>query len=139
MWRGSRPCWIGRVNRMGAGAGTLGIAMVVSLVGESTIELPAGAEYVENGATATDDIDGDLTGSILTSGNVNTDVVGTYSVTYAASDRAGNKGTATRTVKVGVNQGTGGSGGGLISPWFLLLEALLVAWLVVRRRSQRQT
>ena len=125
------------------GIGRLGLgdrnAPVVSLVGESTVELPAGAAYVENGATATDDIDGDLTGSILTSGNVNTDVVGTYSVTYAASDRAGNKGTATRTVKVGVNQGTGGSGGGLISPWFLLLEALLVAWLVVRRRSQRQT
>ena len=122
------------------GIGRLGlgdrVAPVISLIGEASMTLPAGAEYVEAGATATDDIDGDLTSSIQMSGSVDTGVVGTYSVTYSASDRAGNKGSAVRTVKVGVNQGTGGSGGGLVSPWFLLLEALLVAWLVVRRRAR---
>jgi hypothetical protein len=125
------------------GIGRLGlgdrIAPVIKLIGEPTLTLPAGAEYIEEGATATDDIDGDLTGSIQTSGTINTTVVGTYSITYTVSDRAGNKGSAVRTIQVGVNQGTGGSGGGLVSPLFLLLESLLVAWLVVRRRAQRHT
>jgi hypothetical protein len=42
-----------------------------------------------------------------------------------------------RTVQVGVNEGIGGSGGGTISPFFLLLQTLAVA--VVLRRRYRPT
>ena len=52
------------------------------------------------GATATDSYDGDLTSSITVSSNVDTNTVGTYTVTYTVSDAAGNQATETRTVNV---------------------------------------
>ena len=111
------------------GKGRLGrgdrIAPVVKLNGESTVVLAAGQDYLEQGATAIDDIDGDLTDSITISGAVNSTIVGTYSISYSAADRAGNRGTVTRTIQVGVNQGTGGSGGGAFGPVFLLLLTLV--------------
>ena len=120
------------------GIGRLGlgdrIAPVVTLVGEVEITIPAGGEYIEEGATAIDDIDGDVSEALEISDNVNTAVVGTYTVSYSASDRAGNKGSAQRVVKVGVNEGTGG--GGLVSPLFVIVEVLLVGLLVIRRRRR---
>ncbi len=50
--------------------------------------------YVEQGATA------DTGDPIVISGNVNTNVVGTYTITYSATNSSGNVGTATRTVTV---------------------------------------
>ncbi|MFD1062503.1 immunoglobulin-like domain-containing protein [Winogradskyella litorisediminis] len=75
-------------------------APVVTLNGASTIDLNVGEAYNELGATATDNVDGNLTSSIVTSGTVNTNVAGTYTVTYTATDAAGNSGSATRTVNV---------------------------------------
>ncbi|MDH3439701.1 MAG: FG-GAP-like repeat-containing protein [Gammaproteobacteria bacterium] len=124
------------------GIGRLGlgdrVAPVVSLVGESNLQLPAGAVWEDPGATATDDIDGDLSGAVVRSGAFDPGVVGTYTLTYQASDRAGNLGSAQRVVQVGVNAGTGGSGGGQVSPLFLVLLALLLS-LLAMRRLQRQT
>jgi hypothetical protein len=124
------------------GIGRLGLgdrlAPIVTPVGEAQMTIPAGAEYIEEGATAIDDIDGDVAASLVITGDVNTAIVGTYVVDYAALDRAGNKGSGQRIVKVGVNEGTGGGGGGLLSPLFILLECLLVGLVAVRRR-QRQT
>ena len=112
------------------GIGLLGrgdrAAPVLTLNGETSMVLAAGQEYLEPGATAVDDIDGDLTDAIVTSGSVNPAVVGTYTVSYSVADRAGNKASATRTVKVGVNEGVGGGGGGRISPAFVALLLLLV-------------
>ncbi len=53
-----------------------------------------------NGATATDDKDGDLTSKIETSGNVDTKKAGTYKITYTVKDSSGNVATVTRTVIV---------------------------------------
>lgn len=53
-----------------------------------------------NGATATDDRDGDLTSKIETIGSVDTKKAGTYKITYTVKDAAGNTATATRTVIV---------------------------------------
>ena len=118
------------------GIGRLGlgdrVAPVIALNGPASLTLASGDTYVEEGATATDDIDGDVTATVVITGSVNTAVVGTYSVTYTANDRAGNRTSTVRSVQVGVNQGTGGSGGGPISPLLLSLLALL---LVVRRRQ----
>jgi len=56
--------------------------------------------YDDPGATALDDEDGDITSEINASSNVNIAIEGTYQVTYAVKDKAGNSSTATREVKV---------------------------------------
>ena len=76
-------------------------APVITLVGNSTVNHEQGTVYTDAGATASDVIDGDLTASIATVNNVNTNVPGTYTVTYNVSDAAGNAATTvTRTVIV---------------------------------------
>lgn len=71
---------------------------VITLNGSSTISLKVGEAYNEQGASAKDDIDGDISSKIIISGTVNTAVAGTYTVTYTVSDTAGNIATATRKV-----------------------------------------
>jgi PKD repeat protein len=56
--------------------------------------------YQEDGATATDATDGNLTTAIVVSGTVNTFKIGTYNVTYTVQDVQGNIATGTRTVIV---------------------------------------
>jgi hypothetical protein len=80
------------------------VAPVITLNGEATIEVGAGRDYTDEGATATDDVDGDVT--VTTSGTVDTATVGSYTLTYSATDAAGNEAAATRTVNiVAVNAG----------------------------------
>ncbi|TCM97871.1 S-layer family protein [Paenibacillus sp. BK033] len=82
---------------------------VISLNGDAVVNLPIGAEYTDAGATALDDWDGDLTGSIITTitNDVNdgttldTSVAGTYIFHYNVSDAAGNAADeVTRTIVV---------------------------------------
>lgn len=117
------------------GIGRLGmgdrIAPALQLLGDATMTLAAGEAFVDPGATATDDIDGDLTDQIEVTGVINPAAVGTQSLNYRVADRAGNISTAIRTVNVGVNAGKGGSGGGATAPVFLILLMMLVA---LRRR-----
>ena len=68
--------------------------------GSSTISLQVGDTFTDPGATATDDVDGDLTSSITTSGTVNTSNTGTYTISYNVSDAAGNTASVNRTVVV---------------------------------------
>ena len=72
----------------------------VSLLGEALIVLYVGDSYLEQGATAHDAADGDLTTELVTSGQVDTSVMGSYIVTYSATDLAGHVGSATREVIV---------------------------------------
>ena len=99
----------------------------LTLLGDASITVPAAAEYIDAGATAIDDIDGDLTNAITTTGAVNTAIVGTYTITYTVSDRASNTSQVSRRVVVGVNQGTGGSGGGTLSLFGLMLLGLVAS------------
>lgn len=62
--------------------------------------LTAGDTWVDPGYSATDNTDGNLTGSVTVTGSVNTANAGTYTLTYSVTDAAGNTGTATRTVTV---------------------------------------
>ncbi|MCY6371370.1 immunoglobulin-like domain-containing protein [Clostridium ganghwense] len=69
---------------------------VITLNGDSEINLNLGEKYEELGVTAVDDVDGDITDKIEISINgkdekVNTDKEGTYVITYKVSDKAGNK------------------------------------------------
>ncbi|WCO01590.1 M14 family zinc carboxypeptidase [Psychroserpens ponticola] len=75
---------------------------VITLNGASTIDLNVGSTYVELGATATDNVDGDLTSSIIIGGDtVNPNVIGVYVVTYNVSDAASNAAVeVTRTVNI---------------------------------------
>ncbi len=121
------------------GKGRLGLGdrmpPAITLVGAPVINLPAGAVFEDAGATATDDIDGDVTASIVTSGTVNTTVVGTYRITYTAADKANNTAVVSRTINIGVNQGTGGGGGGAVNlVLILLLFGILYPGLARRGR-----
>lgn len=73
-------------------------APVITLLGHDTIKLTLGEIYTESGATATDAIDGDLSGDIVISNEVNTTKPGQYSVFYSVTDKAGNNATAIRIV-----------------------------------------
>ncbi len=74
---------------------------VITLKGNANVSFVVGTTYTDAGATATDNIDGDLTSKIVTVNNVNTSVPGTYTVTYNVSDSAGNKAAGvSRTVTV---------------------------------------
>jgi hypothetical protein len=64
------------------------------------ISLTVGETYTDAGATAIDDVDGDITSNITTTGTVDTSTAGTYTITYTVSDAAGNTTTVTRTVTV---------------------------------------
>jgi surface protein len=76
---------------------------VISLIGSSTINLEVGETFTDPGATASDDVDGNLTSSITTSGTVNTSTAGTYTISYSVTDAAGNVATVVqRTVIVSV-------------------------------------
>jgi hypothetical protein len=75
---------------------------VITLLGESEVSLELGSIYTDAGATALDNIDGDITANIV-HGQYPVDVntVGTYTVTYNVSDAAGNAATqVTRTVNI---------------------------------------
>lgn len=83
------------------------IPPVVTLVGASTLNLPQGALYQEQGAKWTDNIDGSGTIVTPTSGTINTMIPGTYTLTYSYTDQAGNIGSVTRTVIIsGGNAGS---------------------------------
>ncbi|MCP4332442.1 MAG: DUF5011 domain-containing protein, partial [Gammaproteobacteria bacterium] len=74
---------------------------IISLTGASPVNIELGTPYTDAGASATDNIDGNLTTNIATVSNVNVNVVGSYSVTYNVSDAAGNAALqVTRTVNV---------------------------------------
>ena len=72
---------------------------VVTLTSLASITLDVGGTYNEVGATATDILD-DNVPKPTTTDTVDTGTVGIYTITYRATDAAGNTGTATRTVTV---------------------------------------
>ena len=80
---------------------SLGDAPVITLIGDASIRLTQGDPYTEQGATASDTEDGDVTSTIVIGGNtVVTSTPGTYEVTYTVTDSDGNTTVATRSVQV---------------------------------------
>jgi hypothetical protein len=76
-------------------------APVITLIGESPVSIDQDATYTDPGATATDNVDGDITANITATSNVDTSTVGTYTITYTVSDAAGNAATpVVRTITV---------------------------------------
>ena len=75
---------------------------VITLVGDNPQSIELGTAYSELGATATDNIDADITENIVIDATaVNVNAVGDYTVTYNVADAAGNNATqVTRTVTI---------------------------------------
>ncbi len=95
---------------------------IIQIIGPSTISLEKGTNYPDAGATAQDNKDGEV--SVITSGSVNTSVVGTYKITYTATDKAGNTSSKIRTITITTEKNSakgGSSSGGAIGVLFLPL------------------
>ncbi len=74
-------------------------APVIALNGITPVNIFVDADYFDAGATATDDVDGLF--QATATGTVDTHAIGTYTITYNATDAAGNHATpVTRTVNV---------------------------------------
>jgi Domain of unknown function (DUF5011)/Putative Ig domain len=71
---------------------------VITVLGTNPLSLTVGTAYTEAGATCVDNKDPSCT--VVTAGTVNTATVGTYTITYTATDAAGNVSSVTRTVNV---------------------------------------
>lgn len=76
------------------------IAPVLTLNGEERVELDYGSTFTDPGATAIDDVDGDLTTSLSVSGTVDTTIYGEQYLTYQVTDSNGNTAVKERIVVV---------------------------------------
>jgi len=73
---------------------------VLALLGSNPFTLTEDDPFNDPGATATDAVDGDVSGAIAVSGAVDNTTPGTYSVNYSVADAAGNDANVSRTVQV---------------------------------------
>ena len=71
---------------------------VIIIQGTNPVSIEVGTSYTDGGATVTDNVDDTI--SVIFTGSVNTDVIGTYNIIYSAIDIAGNSASATRIVNV---------------------------------------
>ena len=80
-------------------AGVDTVKPTITLNGDASVIHEAGTEYTDTGAVATDNIDGNIT--VTTTGTVDVNTLGVYTIKYNASDSAGNAADeVTRTVTV---------------------------------------
>ncbi|MDD3284866.1 MAG: GLUG motif-containing protein [Patescibacteria group bacterium] len=88
------------------------VGPVITILGSNPLSLYKGDSYYDEGATATDAVDGNITSSIVITNNIDINTVGAYNVTYVVSDTAGNTSTSTRVVNVIDRPSSGSTGGG---------------------------
>ncbi len=74
------------------------IAPSLYLNGAEYIEVLQSTAYEELGATAIDNVDGDISNLVQISGSVNTEEVGVYNLTYTVSDSSGNIATPVKRI-----------------------------------------
>lgn len=72
----------------------------IELKGKRTIYIYEGNSYTEEGYTAFDNCDGDITDKVVSTGNVDTNTIGTYNITYEVKDSSGNSFNTDREVIV---------------------------------------
>jgi hypothetical protein len=74
---------------------------VITLIGANPIDHEMRTTYVDPGATAEDNEDGNLSNAVqIDDSQVEENLPGSYTVFFSVSDNAGNLGSATRTVNV---------------------------------------
>ena len=72
----------------------------LTLNGNSEVSVYLGDQYKEQGATAKDNVDGDLTDKITIEGSVDSSVEGSYDIKYVVVDSSGNESSVSRVVTV---------------------------------------
>ncbi|MFY0645173.1 MAG: DUF5011 domain-containing protein, partial [Bacteroidia bacterium] len=78
---------------------------VITMIGADTVYVEQFSTYNDLGATAWDPSQGDITGDIVETSNVDESLTGIYQVTYCVEDASGNQAPCvTRTVYVVVDQ-----------------------------------
>jgi len=75
-------------------------APVITLKGANPLTIIINKPFTDPGATAEDDIDGDISNKITQTNTIKTNQLGCYTQLYKVSDAAGNKANATRLVSV---------------------------------------
>ena len=70
---------------------------VITLKGDSSVDITYNSIYSESGATATD---GGINVEVIITGAVDTSIVGVYTITYTSTDSAGNSSSISRVVNV---------------------------------------
>ena len=80
---------------------------VLTLLGDSEIQIELGTQFSDPGATAIDDVAGDLTATITVEGAVDSQVADTYLLTYSATDQSNNSASVSRSVTVVLNDRDG--------------------------------
>ncbi|MGA0407823.1 MAG: immunoglobulin-like domain-containing protein, partial [Limisphaerales bacterium] len=73
-------------------------APVITLFGQASLIHEAGTPYIDAGASATDSLDGEVFMEV--EGGLNVNVPGIYTLTFYASDNAGNQSLVVRTITV---------------------------------------
>jgi hypothetical protein len=76
------------------------VTPMISLKGSNPYCMVKGSKYVEPGAVATDNVDGDITNSISVTNKITGNLMGAFRVTYKVEDSSGNQAIAYRAVIV---------------------------------------
>ncbi|HEY1047746.1 MAG TPA: immunoglobulin-like domain-containing protein, partial [Bacteroidia bacterium] len=63
---------------------------VITLLGEDTVRIEIGSNYTDDGATAYDVSEGDITNDLVITNDVDATVTGIYNVTFNVTDKSGN-------------------------------------------------
>ncbi|MFA6242342.1 MAG: M6 family metalloprotease domain-containing protein [Candidatus Hydrogenedentales bacterium] len=105
---------------------------IITLLGSNPFDISQDDPYTDAGATATDNIDGDISGAVvIDSSSVDTSIQGSYTVNFDVTDAAGNTAnTVTRTVIVGAPVP--------LKVWPIAAALMLVALLTIRRSVRAQ-
>ena len=72
----------------------------IELKGKKTIYIYKGSSYTEEGYTAFDNCDGDITNKVVSTGDVDTNTIGKYKITYEVKDSSDNAFSIDREVIV---------------------------------------
>ena len=72
----------------------------ITLKGGNAVSAQFGQTFSDPGYKATDNLDGNITSNVKVSGQVNTEVLGSYELTYEVTDSSTNKAVVKRTVNV---------------------------------------
>lgn len=86
------------------------IAPVITLNGANPLNITQNSTFTDPGVSVTDNRD--TAPTVTTSGSVDAATIGSYTLTYIASDASGNTSSTTREVIVSGQQSSGGGGGG---------------------------
>lgn len=76
------------------------IPPLIALAGKSEMNIAVGSSFNDPGASATDNLDGDITNNISVGDDIDINTIGTYKVTYAIQDSDNNISQAQRIVNV---------------------------------------